>query len=94
MKAINTLLLSVLLASPALAFASDDFSNPYSNPYNNPYGSTYPDGSSRPLNPWPGGRWKHDEHNTRKQQELQRQHQRQSPQPSYELPAARVTKDF
>jgi hypothetical protein len=54
--------------------------------------STYPDGSSRPLNPGPSGRWNDDEYNTRKEQEQQRR-QRQS-QPSYELPAAPVTKDF
>jgi hypothetical protein len=62
----------------------DGTTSPYSNPF-----ITYPDGSARPLNPGPGGRWNDDEYNTRKQQEQQRQSQ-----PSYEQPAAPVTKDF
>jgi hypothetical protein len=66
---------------------ADGTTSPNSSPF-----STYPDGSASPLNPGPGGRWNDDEYNTRKQQALQRQH-RQS-QPSYELPAAPVTKDF
>jgi len=88
------LISALLLSYPTLVHAQfsngDGTTSPYSNPYTNPF-STYPDGSSRPLNPGPGGRWNDDEYN-RKQQEEQRQH-RQS-QPIYELPAAPVTKDF
>ena len=85
---VSLALLSVLL-SCAVAFAQSD--DPYTNLYRSPF-STYPDGSSRPLNPGPSG-WNDDEYNTRKQQEEQREHRRQS-QPSYELPAAPFTKDF
>lgn len=86
-----TLLLSCSVAHAQFS-NGDGTTSPYSSPYSNPF-DTYPDGSARPLNPGPGGQWNDDEYNTRKQQELQRQHRRQS-QPSYELPAAPVTKDF
>ena len=83
------LMSALLLSCPMLIHAQFSNGDGTTSPYSNPFG-TYPDGSSRPLNPVPGGRWNDDEYNTRKQQEQQR---RQS-QPSYEVPAAPVTKDF
>src|SRR5262249_7833530 len=89
---ISVLLLSCSTLVHAQFSNGDGTTSPYSNPYSTPFG-TYPDGSSRPLNPGPGGRWNDDEYNSRQQQEQQRR-QRQQNQPSYELPAAPVTKDF
>ena len=84
-------LLSVapLLFSASLSFADhDSYNNPYTTPFNN-----YPDGSSRPLNPGPGGRWNDDEYNTRKQQEQERYER--SRRDSYnEPPAYSGPRDF
>jgi len=75
-------------AAPAVAY---DFDSP--SPYSsNPYGqrwNAYPDSSSRPLNPGPGGRWNDDEYWTRKQQEYrQEQQQRHRTEPVTPPPAA------
>ena len=96
MKTFNIILLLSALLTPISLALPDDFGKPYSNPYANPYGgspfNTFPDGSSRPLNPGPDGRWNDDEYTSR--QQLQQQQQHRQSEPSYELPTAPVTKDF
>src|SRR5690242_18596966 len=60
-------------------FGHDSITKPYSNPYNNPFNS-YPDGSSRPLNPGPGNRWNDDDYNARQRQQQQEQLRRMEQQ--------------
>lgn len=61
-----------MLFACSITFAFDPYSSTddaysyRSNPYDQRF-NPYPDGSSRPLNPGPGGRWNDDEYNSRQQ---------------------------